>query len=59
MMRWIEAQATSTGELPEQVNDHTLTPDYYPEWVEKWGPPALPLLWSHGMYLILDSMLKD
>lgn len=59
LMAWIEAQATAQGELPEQVSDHTLFPSYYPQWVAKWGTPALPLLWSHGMFLLVEALLKD
>ncbi len=50
---WIEAHATPGGELPEQVDDHLLHPEHRAHWLEKWGPPPLPLLWSHAMYLTL------
>jgi GH15 family glucan-1,4-alpha-glucosidase len=50
---WIEAHATAGGELPEQVDDHLLHPERRQEWLDKWGPPPLPLLWSHAMYLTL------
>jgi hypothetical protein len=23
-------------------------------WLERWGPVATPLLWSHAMYLIAE-----
>jgi hypothetical protein len=23
-------------------------------WIERWGPSAKPLLWSHAMYLIME-----
>lgn len=54
---WIAAQASPTGELPEQVDHHLLHPQSRPEWVERWGPVATPLLWSHGMFLILVDEL--
>lgn len=57
-LRWIEAQATGAGELPEQVGHHLLAPDRHQEWVERWGPVATPLLWSHGMYLIVAAELE-
>ena len=56
-LRWIAAHATTTGELPEQVPDHLLHPETRDEWVERWGEVATPLLWSHGMYLILADEL--
>lgn len=51
-LEWIEDQADSDGMLPEQAGDR-LRPERYATWVERWGPPASPLLWSHAMYLIL------
>ncbi|MEX2444847.1 MAG: glycoside hydrolase family 15 protein [Alkalispirochaeta sp.] len=56
--RWIEEHADpSTGALPEQVPDDLIHPAMYEPWIEKWGPPADPLLWSHAMYIILvDAM---
>jgi hypothetical protein len=31
----------------------------YDPWVEKWGPPPCPLLWSHAMFLTLASELGE
>jgi GH15 family glucan-1,4-alpha-glucosidase len=56
-LRWIAAQATPHGDLPEQVAGHLLHPDSRAEWLDRWGPVATPLLWSHGMYLILADEL--
>jgi GH15 family glucan-1,4-alpha-glucosidase len=50
---WIAAQATAAGDLPEQVSDHLLVPAQLAPWVERWGPVATPLLWSHATYLSL------
>ena len=58
-LRWIEAHARPNGELPEQSQDHLQRPERYEPWVEKWGEPALPLLWSHAMYLRLHHALRD
>jgi GH15 family glucan-1,4-alpha-glucosidase len=55
-LEWIEAQATPEGELPEQVPP-LLRPERYDPWVEKWGPPPSPLLWSHAMYLTLRDVM--
>jgi isomaltose glucohydrolase len=56
-LRWIAAQAGATGELPEQVGHHLLAPAHRGRWLQRWGPVATPLLWSHGMYLILADVL--
>lgn len=58
-LEWVEARATQSGELPEQSQDHLLAPDCYEPWVEKWGPPPSPLLWSHAMHLTLESELGE
>ncbi|NDJ75950.1 MAG: glycoside hydrolase family 15 protein [Chloroflexi bacterium] len=59
LLGWTAAQATADGALPEQVSEHLLHPEYYTEWENRWGTVACPLLWSHAMYLILASSLKD
>lgn len=50
-LAWVVAQADVDGSLPEQVSQHLLHPASFTEWVERWGPVARPLLWSHAMYL--------
>lgn len=54
---WIAGHATAEGLLPEQVDDHLLAPWRRAEWLERWGPVATPLLWSHAMYLSLAVQL--
>ncbi|MDQ6883333.1 MAG: glycoside hydrolase family 15 protein [Candidatus Dormibacteraeota bacterium] len=56
-LRWMAAQANAEGDLPEQVPTHLLHPASRQEWVDRWGTVATPLLWSHGMYLILADEL--
>ena len=56
-LRWVAAQATPSGQLPEQVATHLLHPLSRAEWIQRWGSVATPLLWSHGMYLILADEL--
>nr|5Z3C_A Chain A, Glycoside hydrolase 15-related protein [Kribbella flavida DSM 17836] len=56
-LRWIADQADADGDLPEQVPHHLLHPGSRAEWVARWGTVATPLLWSHGMYLILADEL--
>ncbi|GED69187.1 hypothetical protein BRE01_28890 [Brevibacillus reuszeri] len=56
MADWIESQCKASG-LPEQVQEHLLSPQDYSSWVKSSGEPAMPLLWSHAMYLVLASEL--
>lgn len=57
LLAWMEAQADEQGQLPEQVPATLIDPNYYQPWVDDWGPPATPLLWSHAMYVILAKLL--
>ncbi|HIQ05537.1 MAG TPA: glycoside hydrolase family 15 protein [Anaerolineae bacterium] len=59
LLAWIEAQADAAGDLPEQVPVTLNTPETYDLWVERWGPIARPLLWSHAKYLILRHGLDS
>ena len=54
---WVAAHTTGDGLLPEQSQDHLLHPETWERWVEKWGPPPCPLLWSHAMFLTLAHAL--
>jgi isomaltose glucohydrolase len=51
-LSWIASTANTNGELPEQVGP-LLHPEREAEWINRWGSVATPLLWSHGMYLML------
>jgi GH15 family glucan-1,4-alpha-glucosidase len=55
---WIESQADPDGCLAEQINAHPLFPGEYDPWLNKWGPVAKPLLWSHAMYIILVNAIR-
>jgi GH15 family glucan-1,4-alpha-glucosidase len=55
---WIASTADARGHLPEQVGDPLLAPARRAEWVDRWGEVARPLLWSHGMHLILADELN-
>ena len=56
---WARAQARANGDLPEQVSEHVQSSEMIEPWVERWGPVATPLLWSHAMYLILEAALAE
>jgi GH15 family glucan-1,4-alpha-glucosidase len=58
LLKWVESTANEYGELPEQNPKNLLAPNYYPRWVERWGPIARPLLWSHAMYIIVKKKFE-
>ena len=53
ILNWISESANQLGELPEQLNNQLLFPAFEAEWIKKWGESAVPLLWSHAMFLKL------
>lgn len=58
-MRWVETRATEAGYLPEQVPENLNDPACYEPWRRRWGDIATPLLWSHAMYLICETLKRD
>jgi len=56
LLQWVESTADVKGELSEQVPCNLNKPSFYAKWIEKWGPIAKPLLWSHAMYIIFFSL---
>lgn len=60
ILDWATSITNENFELPEQLGEPLLQPEKRAEWIEQWGEPAVPLLWSHAMYLSLYSALgKD
>ncbi len=52
-LRWAAGTADDQGWMPEQVAGHLLDASRRQEWIERWGPVANPLLWTHAMYVRL------
>ena len=59
ILDWIEAQADIAGHLSEQTSSHLCNPESLKPWIERWGLPAKPLLWSHAMYLLGVASLES
>lgn len=57
-LAWAASHADADLHLPEQVISEAQEPSMVPPWVEKWGTPASPLLWSHAMYVLLDEAIR-
>lgn len=51
---WVESRADECGLMPEQITDEPQDPAWVRPWVDRWGPVANPLLWSHAKYLLMD-----
>lgn len=58
ILRWMDTVSNNQLELPEQLEEPLLQPEKRAQWIEQWGEPAIPLLWSHAMYLSLYSALR-
>ena len=54
---WVAARFDDEGRLGEQFGGERRDPEHYREWVERWGPPAKDLTWSHAMYVVLCAAL--
>ncbi|GAA1657932.1 glycoside hydrolase family 15 protein [Microbacterium flavum] len=54
---WAASTATADLDMPEQVDRHLIAPGMRQEWIDRWGPVATPLLWSHAMLLRLGIQL--
>jgi GH15 family glucan-1,4-alpha-glucosidase len=52
---WVLGHAGPDGSLPEQLTGEAQAPHYVQPWVDRWGPVADPLLWSHAKFLLLES----
>ena len=55
---WVSSHFDEKGRLGEQFGGEQRDPEHYNEWVERWGPPAKDLTWSHAMYLVLCAALN-
>jgi GH15 family glucan-1,4-alpha-glucosidase len=56
---YIEGRADDQGYLAEQCGTEPLAPGYVREWIDRWGPVASPLLWSHAAYLSLRAAQQN
>jgi len=56
---WVGDHFDERGWLGEQFGGEIRDPRHYAEWVERWGPPAADLTWSHAMYVILSEVLDE
>lgn len=52
---WVLGHASPAGELPEQLTSEPQAPEWVQPWIDRWGPVADPLLWSHAKFLLLES----
>jgi GH15 family glucan-1,4-alpha-glucosidase len=56
---WIADHFKVDGQLGEQFGGEHRDPVHYHEWLERWGPPAQDLTWSHAMYVVLCVALEN
>jgi GH15 family glucan-1,4-alpha-glucosidase len=56
-LEWIVEHFDDQGLLGEQFDGELRDPVHHGFWVEKWGPPAKDLMWSHAMFIVLALKL--
>ncbi len=54
---WLAERFDDNGNLGEQFGGEHRDLRHYTEWVDRWGPPASDLTWSHAMYVILADAI--
>lgn len=52
---WVLGHTSPGTHLAEQVIDEPQAPEFVQEWIDRWGPVADPLLWSHAKFLLLEQ----
>jgi len=52
---WVLDHATKGDELPEQILHEPQDATFVGQWLERWGPVANPLLWSHAKFILMES----
>lgn len=58
ILDWLTTCSNDDFELPEQLPTNLFHPETREEWMQRWGIPAQPLLWSHAMFLLLKNELE-
>jgi GH15 family glucan-1,4-alpha-glucosidase len=56
---WIARHFDGEGFLGEQFGGERRDRAHFDEWVERWGPPARDLMWSHAMFVVLSTELNS
>ena len=59
ILEWISTTVDENFHLPEQLTSPLLYPQFQQEWIDRWGIPAIPLLWSHAMFLKLLAVITN
>ena len=54
---WVAERFDADGHLGEQFGGDRRDLRHYSEWLDRWGPPAADLTWSHAMYVILADAI--
>lgn len=52
---WIQGNMSVGGGLAEQVLDEPQDLASVQPWIDRWGPVADPLLWSHAKFILMES----
>ncbi|MGC8628130.1 MAG: glycoside hydrolase family 15 protein [Acidimicrobiales bacterium] len=58
-LAWVAERVDAEGRLGEQYGGEQRDPEHYRLWVERWGPPAADLVWSHAMYVLLAAEIAS
>ncbi len=52
---WVVRHASQEGKLAEQILTEPQHAEFVDQWLQRWGPVADPLLWSHAKFVLMES----
>jgi GH15 family glucan-1,4-alpha-glucosidase len=52
---WVLGNVSAGGRLAEQILHEPQAAPFVQEWIDRWGPVANPLLWSHAKFILMES----
>lgn len=52
---WILAHVSLGDLLAEQLTEEPQAPEFVQPWIDRWGPVADPLLWSHAKFVLMET----
>lgn len=56
---WVLEHSAANGDMPEQLTDEPQDASFVQPWIDRWGPVATPLLWSHAKFILMERGTVD
>lgn len=56
---WVLEHSDDNGDMPEQLTGEPQDDSFVQPWIDRWGPVANPLLWSHAKFILMEHGTVD